>query len=222
MIAVSDQIRQSLIAIGVGRQKISLIWNGVDLQEFHAGNESREESLPQNVPAGEFLWDLKSPRKNLQIALKALTVRRDVHLAIVGNLHGSPYPGMAEKLGVAGRTHFLGSRRDVARLMRMCDFCLFPSHYDPFGLVVLEAMACGLPVAVSKAAGASELVDSSCGFILDPNDEGGWVNALEVFSQDSDKRRSMGAAARTIAMEHSWQNMAQQYLNLFEKCGDER
>ncbi|MCY7276888.1 MAG: glycosyltransferase, partial [Phormidesmis sp. CAN_BIN44] len=89
IVAVSEQVKQELIAIGVPEQKIRVILNGVDLQEFHPGEGDRQRwGLPEQVTLALFIGDIRSNRKNLDTVLKALVHVPDLHLVIVGKLEG--------------------------------------------------------------------------------------------------------------------------------------
>ncbi len=143
----------------------------------------------------------------------------ELHLVVVGATAGSPYPQLAESLNLENRVHFLGFRQDVPDLMKAADFLVFPSRYEPFGLVVLEAMATGLPVVTAATTGAAELVTPECGVVLPDSDD---TQALaEAMSRlvkcDRQQRSQMGEAARAIAEQHSWANMARNYVDLFEE-----
>ncbi|MBA4456513.1 glycosyltransferase family 4 protein, partial [Cylindrospermopsis raciborskii CS-506_A] len=107
-------------------------------------------------------------------------------------------------------------RRDMPLLQKAADFFVFPSRYEPFGLVVIEAMASGLPVITSKSTGAADLVTPACGIVLaDCNDINSLAQSLELLKSDYQLRQKMGKAARAIAEQYSWKIMAQNYLDLF-------
>ncbi|MCY7381197.1 MAG: glycosyltransferase family 4 protein [Microcoleus sp. CAN_BIN18] len=219
-IAVSDKICEELVEIGVPRDRIHVILNGVDLQEFSPGSASRQAfNLPENVTLGLFVGDIRLNRKNLDTVLYAAAKVPDLHLVVVGDTTRSPYPKMAAQLGIQDRVHFLGFRQDVPDLMKAADFLVFPSRYEPFGLVVLEAMATGIPVITAATTGAAELVTPDCGFVLpDSEDTQALAEALnQLVKCDRQQRQQMGQVARAIAEQHSWANMAGNYVNLFEE-----
>lgn len=219
-IAVSDKICEELVEIGVPRDRIHVILNGVDLQEFSPGSASRQAfNLPENVTLGLFVGDIRLNRKNLDTVLYAAAEVPDLHLVVVGDTTRSPYPKMAAQLGIQDRVHFLGFRQDVPDLMKAADFLVFPSRYEPFGLVVLEAMATGIPVITAATTGAAELVTPDCGFVLpDSEDTQALAEALnQLVKCDRQQRQQMGQVARAIAEQHSWANMAGNYVNLFEE-----
>jgi glycosyltransferase involved in cell wall biosynthesis len=218
VVAVSQMVRRELLDVGVPPEKIKTIVNGVDLSEFKPGPADRcALGLPEGVVLGLFAGDIRSSIKNLDTVLRALPDAPGVHLAVAGTLEGSPYPAMARRLGVAGRVHFLGFRDDVAALMRAADLFVLPSRRDSCPLVLLEALASGLPVVTARTVGTAGLVEPESGFVLDrPDDTEALAEALRALVADAERRRAMGRAARAVAERHSWKKMAEQYLTLFE------
>jgi glycosyltransferase involved in cell wall biosynthesis len=129
---------------------------------------------------------------------------------------------MARRLGIDKRVTFLGYRSDVANIMRACDFLVFPTRYEPFGLVVLEALSSGLPVIVTRAAGAVEVMNPECGELLDdPDDVASLSRAMNRLA-DTELRNRMSKATRAAACGHGWQRMAEEYLALFRGVGASR
>ncbi|MBD2439669.1 glycosyltransferase family 4 protein [Nostoc sp. FACHB-110] len=219
VVAVSEKVAQELINIGVPRDRIRVIINGVDLQEFTPGIASRQKlNLPENVNLGLFAGDIRTPRKNLDSVLQALVKVLDLHLAVVGSPDGSPFPQLAADLGISERVHFLGYRRDIAEIMRAVDLFVFPSRYEACTLVLLEALASGLPVITAIATGGAEIVTSECGIVLpDSDDIDALASALSSLVRDRTLMQQMGQAARVVAQQHSWSTMAQTYMDLFEE-----
>jgi len=219
VVAVSKKVAQDLQTIGVLPKNIRVIVNGVDLQEFAPGNMNRLQwNLPAEVPLALFAGDIRISRKNLDTVLKALVQVPDLHLAIAGITEGSPYLQLAASLGLQERVHFLGLRRDIPDLMKAVDFLVFPSRYEPFGLVVIEAMASGLPVITASSTGAADLVKPESGIVVaDSDDVESLAQAMLTLSSDRHLRQTMGEAARAIATQHSWTSMAQCYVDLFEE-----
>ncbi|BAZ82015.1 glycosyltransferase family 4 protein [Sphaerospermopsis kisseleviana CS-549] len=216
VIAVSGKVADELVNIGVPREKIRVIVNGVDLQEFAPGISHRQKlGLPENLNLALFAGDIRTTRKNLDSILQALVKVPNLHLAVVGKTEGSPFPELANALGISERVHFLGYRRDVAEIMRAVDFFVFPSRYEACSLVLLEAMASGLPVITATATGGAELVTPEAGIILPDTDDINALSAALLLLTDNILRQQMGKAARTIAEQHSWTIMAQTYLDLF-------
>jgi glycosyltransferase involved in cell wall biosynthesis len=217
---VSQKIKQEVLAINIPEERIRVIANGVDLEEFSPSRLERQQlGLPPDVLLALFVGDIRVSRKNLDTVLQALVTVPHLHLAIAGAADGRNfYPQLAKTLGVAERVHFLGFRSDVAALMQSSDMFVFPSRYEPFGLVLLEAMACQLPVITAISAGGAEIVTPECGFVLtDPNDVIALGAALHYLTTNSLARQSMGRASRLVAEQYSWANMAGCYLEIFQE-----
>ncbi len=219
LVAVSATLRQELVAKGISASKITVINNGVELKEFYPGVANRQTlGLPEAATLALFVGDLKLPRKNLETLLQALTSLPQVHLAVAGKLERSPYPKLVKQLGLGDRVHFLGFRQDIAQIMRAVDLFVVPSRYDTFGLVVLEAMASGLPVITTTAMGVSALVTPDSGIVLsDTEDVDTLVNAITQITANPSQSQQMGIAGVAIAQNHSWSNTASKYLELFEQ-----
>ena len=164
VVALSSMVRDELLEIGVPDQRIETVVNGVDLDEFRPGIADRAAlGLPSDVRLGLFVGDLRSPIKNLELVLRGLKAEPSLHLAVVGELTGSVYPALAEQLGLDERVHFLGFRKDVSDIMRGVDFFALPSRRDSCPLVLLEAMASGLPIITSTTVGTSDLITNEMG-----------------------------------------------------------
>jgi glycosyltransferase involved in cell wall biosynthesis len=223
VVAVSNKVANELTAIGVPGNKIRVIHNGVDTDEFHPGSSERDRfNLPSGVPLFLFAGDLRTPRKNLDTVLKALQAVPALHLAVAGNLEGSPFPALAKSLGVADRVHFIGLTREMPILMRSVDAFVFPSRHESMALVLIEAMASGLPILTAQTAGGAEIL-AGAGRILDSPDDverlAAWMNELV---HDEGLRRVMGAEGRAIALSHTWNRMAREYLRLYDELYVER
>ena len=218
VIAVSEKIKEELEAIGVSATRIEVIANGVDIQEFSPATVDRTSlGIPEGPPLALFVGDIRTPRKNLDTVLHALVSVPELHLAVAGTVTDSPYPALSTSLGIDDRVHFLDFRSDIPDLMRAADLFVFPSRYEACTLVLLEAMASGLPVITAATAGGAELVPPEAGIVLDdPDDIAGLGQALQHLAGFPATREAMGEAARAVAERHSWKDMAQQYVESME------
>jgi len=219
IVAVSRQVERELLEIDVPPERIRVILNGVDLQEFSPGEAKRQTwGLPEGVTLALFAGNAQTPRKNLDTVIRALAQVPELHLVVAGTTTGTTYPQLVASLDLSQRVHFLEHRSDVPELMKAVDFLVFPSRYETFGLVVIEAMASGLPVITAATTGAAEIITPGCGIVLpEPDDIQGLARALSLLTRDRQQRQQMGQAARVIAEQHSWANMARNYVNLFEE-----
>ena len=223
VVAVSERVRAELLGLGVRPALVRVIHNGVDVEEFAPGSADRRRWRLPAAPLGLFVGDIRTRRKNLDTTLAAVARLPDLHLAVVGDTSGSPFPRMAHDLGIAERVHFLGVRRDVPDLMRTADVFLFPSRYEACSLVLLEALASGLPIVTASTAGGAELVDDGCGIVLDdPDDVTGLVDAITTVLSSRAGVRQMGRQARAIAERNTWATMAARYLEVFEHLAPRR
>jgi glycosyltransferase involved in cell wall biosynthesis len=219
VVAVSQKLKAELVAGGVPAERITTILNGVDTAEFAPGAADRAGlGLPDGVKIALFAGDLRTSRKNLDSVLMALAKSSPhLHVAIAGRHEATGWPAMADRLGVAERVHFLGFRTDMPALMRAADFFVFPSRYEACSLVLLEALASGLPVITAASAGGAEIVTENVGFVLaDSEDVDGLAASMTRLAENDGVRLGMRAAARRLATAHGWQAMARHYLALLE------
>ena len=110
-----------------------------------------------------------------------------------------------------------GHCKDIPALMRDCDVLVLPSAQDGFGLVVLEAFACGLPVIVSNRVGAGDCVSNhETGFIVPFGDERALEEKMDWFLQDRSRAQQMRTAVRHAAERHSWEAYGKRLVSLFD------
>ena len=223
LVAVSRFAAGELGALGIASDRIAVVYNGVDTDEFTPGVSERASfGLPEGVPLMLFAGDIRTKRKNLDAVLRAMQTVPEGHLAVAGKVEGSPYPAMAEQLGMQGRVHFIGMTKRIAALMRSVDFFVLPSSYETYGLVVTEAMSSGLPVILSSRVGAAELVEDVCRVIADPNDDVSLAAAMSELIDDPARAREVGKLARDRALELQWSKTAAGYLAVYEEMMAER
>ncbi len=103
--------------------------------------------------------------------------------------------------------HWFGacSREELLSHYQSADVFVFPSFFEGFGLVLLEAMACGLPVLASDATAAPDLLDDSTGRVLGAGDIDQWVEGLREFARHRDRLPAMRKAAREKACQCTWE-----------------
>lgn len=155
-------------------------------------------------------------KKGLGTLLRVLRdLPADVVLAVVGNPGQIPvFERQAQAEGVAGRVFFLGSLQDVAPAYRAADCLVHPTLEDTFAMVVLEAMAHGLPVVVSSAAycGISSLLSHGADALLldNPQDAAKLAGTLQQILGDAALRQQLGSQARAFACRYQWPAIARQ------------
>lgn len=167
------------------------------------------------------------PHKSLELAVLSMKdAPPDYSLVIAGDIekqhlwYMDRLVGLAEKTGISDRFTVIlhPSDSDVIRLMQKCCLFLFPSTIDSFGLVVLEAMACGKPIVACNRGGVPAIVADS-GFLLEPNVEQ-WRAAVHKLLSDSSFRQQMGKNAFERSEAFSWENTTKQLILAFAKLLD--
>lgn len=225
LVAVSEQIKKELEEIGVPSRKIEVISNGVDLNTFHPGKSHlniKSNFKEKEGVLGLFAGDLTSYRKNLDTVLNSMKNIPNFLLVVAGDIKGSPFPDMVKELGLEHRVKFLGFRKDLPELMKECDLFIFPSRYEPFALVILEAMATGKPVITANTVGAANLVKTTgeniSGIVLkDPDDVKEVELTLNRVVKDRGLLNIMGINGRKIAENFSWNHITDEYMKLLIK-----
>ena len=223
VVAVSDVVRTELIEHAhVPAERIVTIPNGVDPIEFRPATVGEPRPLRDQlgVAADEllaiFVGDLRSPRKGFGHVLHAVARVPGVRVAAVGGHEGGPFPAMAKRFDVADRVHFLGRRSDVPALMRQADVMPFPSGYEPFGLVVTEALASGVPVICGPEVGAAAVMTRPP-TLAAHDDVDGLATELQRLRDDPAALASLRLEARSAAESATWSSMADQYMRLLDE-----
>jgi UDP-glucose:(heptosyl)LPS alpha-1,3-glucosyltransferase len=148
-------------------------------------------------------------------AVARMPLHRPFRLLVAGSRRTRGYERLAQRLGINDRVHFLGPRRDMLHCYFAADFLVHPTFYDPCSLVVLEALACGLPVITSRYNGASELLrPPQVGYVVDDPHDHARLAALIEQLLDPEQRRVHAEAARHSAAEWTWEHHVRQFVHL--------
>jgi glycosyltransferase involved in cell wall biosynthesis len=204
-------------AYGAPPGKIVVVPELIDLSAWAAVAESAEaEATPPAILSVAHMY----PRKNLALLLRACRRLQEAGTAFQAWLVGDgpcrrEWEGLSGRLGLSAVVRFLGtvSRSELEeRYRRAAVFCL-PSRQEGFGIVFLEAMACGKPVVAARAAAVPETVaDGEVGLLVEPTDADGLADALGALLGDPERRRALGAAGRARARGYGADGVAQLFL----------
>lgn len=214
LIAVSESLAGHMVRLGFDRRRITVVHNGVPAVD----------ALPDRSPP-QSGWTLGTvalfrPRKGIEVLIEALAILRragrDVRLRAVGTFESTGYEGeirrLVARLGVEAWIEWTGFARDVtAELLRM-DLFVLPSLFgEGLPMVVLEAMAAGVPVVATRVEGVPEAVrDGHEGALATPGDAAALVEAIErIIAGKLDWRALRAAALRRHAAEFSDRKMAE-------------
>lgn len=218
----SDEVFE-LRAMGIDATSISIAPCGVDVELFAANGEAEPRGRAHRILSVARLV----PRKGVDLAIRALPLLRDagfddVELLIVGG--GGDAAGLeddaearrllavATELGVRDQVTFRGQvpRGAMPGIFRSADAVVCAPWYEPFGIVPLEAMACGVPVVAAAVGGLRDtVVDGGTGLHVPPKDPDALAAALATLLGDAGLRRELGSAGRERACSrYSWDRVA--------------
>ncbi|HET8625082.1 MAG TPA: glycosyltransferase family 4 protein [Gemmatimonadales bacterium] len=222
IIAISDYVAGTLASAGIPRRRVVRIYDGIDLDAVRqAGCRPRADTRDQlQVPADAYLILMAGNLKRWKgqhVLLNAISrlppgLRSRCYTALAGAsppeaaAYGAELRELAARYGIADRVLFLGPRGDVPALMTAADVVVHAStRPEPFGLVVVEAMALGRAVIASAAGGPAETVSPGTGELFDPSRPEDLARTLERLLGDEPTRRRLGEAAAVRAETFSIQ-----------------
>jgi UDP-glucose:(heptosyl)LPS alpha-1,3-glucosyltransferase len=231
VVAVSNMVKRHLEEYHhIPRQQIHVVPNAIDPKRLAVSQPGAVRCAFRNKlglePAdltGLFVGH-NFALKGLKPLIEALGARqsrnrsaRRVHLLVCGSGEPGPFRRLASRLGLKDSVHFLGFYPDVESCYWSSDFFVQPTYYDPCSLVVLEALACGLPVITTAQNGASELLtDGVDGYVLTtPDAQEELINALDHLSNDR-HRRSMSAQALRLGQLQTFDVHVARLIAIFE------
>ncbi|HUB35255.1 MAG TPA: glycosyltransferase family 4 protein [Solirubrobacteraceae bacterium] len=216
---VAEEMREHFPAQAA---RVVAVANGVDVEVFRPARPGEDRAAPRadldlqgEQPLAIFVGsDWK--RKGLGAAIRALAFAPRWQLLVVGRGDRDLYEGLARELGVAARVRFAGVSRDTAPLYRLADAFVFPTSYEAFPLVALEAAASGLPILAPPVNGVRELVgDGENGFLIDREDPAAIGERLEELAADSELARRLSQQARRRGLDYSWDRMVARHDELY-------
>jgi glycosyltransferase involved in cell wall biosynthesis len=201
VIVISDAVAHSLVAAGTfPMQRVVRIYNGVDVV---APKDPGAVRSALRVPEGALLAGTVGQIarwKGIDVLLEAVRERPHVHVAVTGGClfdsneaaHFEELKARAARPDLAGRVTFLGARDDVPDVMASLDVLVHPSvEPEPFGRVLVEAMAAGLPVVASNTGAAAEVL-GDCGLLVRPRDSEAIGTALDGLARSPGLRERLG------------------------------
>lgn len=216
-------------------RKVVIIPPGVDLSHFYRIPDDEAKEFIGVPPCEKMLLFVGriEPLKGIDTLLKALAIMRQsglfVCLTVIG---GDPVVGpetlngemgrlqaLREQIGLKDLVTFLGQRGQdtLPYYYSAAEAVVVPSHYESFGMVALEAMACGAPVVASQVGGLAFLVqDGVTGFTVPVDDPQAMAEKLSSLITDEAIRKRMSDNAIKLAHEYRWENIAEKVAKVYE------
>jgi UDP-glucose:(heptosyl)LPS alpha-1,3-glucosyltransferase len=223
IIAVSELTRGNLATYYRRREGVEVVYHGIDTVTFHPANREKhratlraELGIAQDTCIALFVGNLA---KGAAIAIRAVARVPGVQLLIISGSNPTADQAVAHSEGVTDRVRFLPHSKEIERYFAAADCFLFPTIYEPYGMVISEAMAAGLPVITSKSAGAAELITHGVdGWLVDPPwDANGFALGLAELAADTLRREEMGRLARQTIEPYTWERAAEQTLAVYRQ-----
>jgi len=225
IIAVSEHIKMELVSnYSVPPEKVTVIHNGINTEEFRPATEKERTSAREmfGIPKEAFVILFAGKpfsRKGLEYLMRAMPfIKRKAFLFIVGNEEIEKYANLIKESRLEERLKHVKFMEKISDAYHAADMFVFPTIYEPFGLVITEAMASGLPVITSRTSGAAEIMeDGKDGLLLDdPTDANEIAAKINRLIDDSGLREELRKTELQKLGDYSWDNVAQRWLDVFE------
>jgi UDP-glucose:(heptosyl)LPS alpha-1,3-glucosyltransferase len=211
-IAPSKAVKNELINIyGINPSKIKVIYNGVDINKFKPLDKNlckRILGLPEDREY--IIWVGNNPRlKGLSIAIKAVKGLKNIYLLVVG-VSGINF----------GNVIFCGEVKNqqmLCTLYNAASILILPTLYEGFPLVTLEAVACGLPIIISKECPTKEIINDGVeGFIVHERNSEAYAEKIKTILNNGKYYQEISFRCRELAKKYRWENQAKEYLEIYE------
>ncbi len=227
MVAFTEEEAETLrLLYGLDQSRLHVAPGGVDLDTFHPldPGEARERlGLPSNERVVLYVGRL-DPFKGPDVLMRAMAEVPTARLVVVGGA-GADDAGViwlrrvAAEAGVQDRVTWRAAvpQDELPSYYAAADLLAVPSFHESFGLVALEAMACGTPVVASRGGGLqAAVVDGSTGCLVEGHEAATYAACLNELLGDDDRRREMGQAAVQWARGFSWEGVAAKLLSAYD------
>lgn len=203
-------------------KKVKVVYNGVS-SDFSPTKKMSHPTKDDNRKRRLLYVGRADPYKNLCVLVEALAILRNnssfpVTLTVAGS-KDERYPeaeNLARELGLTDAINWTGylTRDNLVDLYRTADVLVHPSRYEGFGLQILEAMSCGLPVVCSNAASLPEVAGDAA-MAVSPNDVDGYVRSISRILEDEGTRERLVQAGFVQAAGFTWKNSAEATLEIY-------
>jgi glycosyltransferase involved in cell wall biosynthesis len=221
VLAVSDNVRDRLERSGMPAHRVTVIGNGLDLQRL----KTAAPTLRSELPAGSRIIGSVGrlvPPKGFDVLLRAMpaVLRRvpDAFLVIAGEgPDRQRLEGLIQELSLEDHARLLGTREDIPGVYRSLDLFVLPSFNEGMPMVVMEAMAAGLPVVATAVGAVPALISQSGAGLVEPGDCAGLTEAIVTILTDPGLGGRVGAKLEERARAaFSIDEVARKYLQVYD------
>ncbi|MCS4541822.1 MAG: glycosyltransferase family 4 protein [Euryarchaeota archaeon] len=203
IIAVSHSTKQKLIKIGCSKEKIDVIYGGVDLELYDSINQPKIHP-PQICYIGRLIQH-KHVDVLISAFFKVLKKVPEAQLVIVGSgPEKKRLEDLSKRLGISEDVNFVGKVSEIEkiRILKASQVFVSPSTMEGFGLTLIEAMACLTPSIAVRIPATREIIkEDDTGFLVEPNSIGTLANVIIKLLQDEDLQHKIGQATRKVVEE---------------------
>jgi len=238
VVAVSEATRKDIINHQrVSPKKVVVAYNGVNIGDFKPSGQSPEvlakyglESFERIILSIGAIQARKGQWRIIQCLPAILKEWPNLVYVNVGRPYDEVYQarlrGDAERLGISENVRFLSGvpDEDLVSLINSAWLCVHPSSYEPFGLAVVEEMACGRPVVAFNVAALPEIIENGVdGILVAPEDSPGLTSSILNLLGDASLAKRIGEAARQkVATKFTWDLAAAQLEGIYEEIVSNR
>jgi glycosyltransferase involved in cell wall biosynthesis len=227
LIAISRTLESEVRHYYGWERPVSVVYHGTDSEVFRPARDLEERAALRRrfgVPGEEWTWlFMGEATKGLRQCIEQLPLFPEARLLVITRSRLEGFRIQAEALGVSTRVIFHGFESQPEMAFRAADVFLYPSDYDPFGMVVTEAMASGIPVAVGRGMGASELIDSEVnGLLFDPHRPEQISASLRLLQKSPEHAASIARMGRATIKHHGWDACAKATLQVYQMVAKEK
>jgi len=228
IVANSEETKKDLKQLwGIEEHKLSVIPPGIFVRKFLPQQNRSKTKSTRALFNGIFVGRLVS-RKRVHLLLRVAkgleSMLKDFQISVVGDGHlKHDLVEQIHALRLEKRVILLGNipEADLISLLHSSDVFLFPSAYEGFGMVVLEALASGLPVVTSRIPAARFVKEGCAGYVVNWNEPEKIVKMVSELYYDPNLRRRLSDNALKVSKEFDWSHIASEYVKLYDMLGSQ-
>ncbi len=228
LIAVSKWTRDDVAKYKIPKNRFKVIYNAINANEFSTKHNSNVKKKLGMKPSDPLLvWvgrviEQKGLKYLLQALPTVLKIFPTAKLLIIGTgTSAKKLQKQAKKLGISDAVVFYGAennRKKLNGLLNGCDLFVFPSIWEPFGLVIIEAMASGLPVVAARTGGIPEIVQSKNGWLVRPRNSKALAVAIATALKRKDLRKIGLNGRKIVEKKFNWTKAARETISVYQKA----